>query len=487
MTAKSLPFNIFLIITILLVLFSCKTTADFQIKQIPQPPPTAKVRIFVLMISGIANWRITHPIWARTYGKMLAKQFSQTDIYDVIPYEELSRVISEEAADWEWERKDWDLAKHVGRALHAEYVLVSYRRLISGATGEVRSILINLETGKKIEISYVLSGEVAVWEKVYRDSRVEIFNRTKAELLALALSKERLVTTPTFETPVSTLPPTPTMEKPVIKEPTEIKPPTVPPKVEVAKPSPVVKKKDIKKVSEPEPPIIAPKIEIAKVIPPVERLVIRKSPKAESPGIDSKPHKAKTEPPVVGKSIDKKPPPIEPPVAAPKLELAKATPVVEKPIVKEISVIAPPIKKSDVPKSEGKRKIVVYDIETSDQLKVVGLILSEAARQEFLTTGQYSLINRENINLIMDEHKLRGSGLIDDRKASALGNWMSADEAVTGKLSLLGNTLVLQLKMININTVETLSLGSMHGSVGKEVEMIREMSSLVKQLVERRK
>lgn len=603
MTAKNLPFKFFLIVAVLLVLFSCKTTADFQIKQIPQPPPTTKVRIFVLMITGDIRgfWLEKHNEWSKSAGNRIAKLYSDTDIYDVIRHEELYRVMIEEPADWQWERNDWELAKRLGRALHADYLFIQKREAIQGM-GIGRMVSINLETETKIETTilwdvYVSNPLNYRGRKLHEDARIDIFNRSKAELLALALRKRGLAATSISTMPVATVPLTPSVEKPVIKEPPEIKPPTIPPKVEVAKPtppvkkpvvkkppkikppatapkvelaktapvddkpivtpppqvaqtvtppkvdipkpepplekpivvkpmevpssvsepkiqivspeplvekteskkpvemtppvplhkvevakpSPAVKKPDNKKVSETEPPITAQKIEIAKVTPPVERSVVRKAPKAESPGIDSRPHKAKTAPPVEN-SIDKKPPPIESPVSAPKVELAKVTPVIEKPIFKEVSVIAPQTKKSDA-----KRKIVVYDIETSDQLKVVGLILSEATRQEFLTTGQYSLINRENINLIMEEHKLRGSGLIDDRKASALGNWMSADEAVTGKLSMLGNVLILQLKMININTVETISLGSIHGSVGKEMEMIREMSSLVRQLVEGRK
>jgi hypothetical protein len=102
MTIRSLSAKISLIAAILLVLVSCKTTADFQIKQIPQPPPTAKVRIFVLMISGFVGsyWTIPHKEWAKIYGEILAKDYRETDIYNVIPHEDIYRVISEEPSCW---------------------------------------------------------------------------------------------------------------------------------------------------------------------------------------------------------------------------------------------------------------------------------------------------------------------------------------------------------------------------------------------------
>jgi hypothetical protein len=551
MAIKNLSVKISLIVTFLLVFVSCKTTADYQIRQIPQPLPTAKVRILVLMISGFVGsyWTIPHKAWARESGKAIEKQFSQTDIYDVIPYEDLHRVISEEPEWWLWEREDWDLAKRVGRALHADYLLIQYRDNYRGIA-KSRMTWINLETEKKIEFeqthhqtSYYpnILGDRA---KADRDARVKIFNLSKEELLAIAIRRGRSITTPTSAKQVATLPsepivekpvvkkvpeieplmivpkvvtekPVPPVEKPVVKKPPQIEPPVAAPKVAITKPVPPVEKPVVKEPPKVEPPVTAPKVVIAKLAPPVEEKVIKKPTQVDPPVTAPKVVIAKLSPPVEEKVVKKPPqveppltapkvaiakpvplvekpvvkelPKVEPPVTAPKIAIVKPAPPVEKPVVKEISAIAQPVKKVEVPRGEAKRKIVVYDFETSEQLKVVALILSETARQEFLTTGQYSLINRENIMLIMEEHKLRGSGLITDNKASVLGNWMAADEAVTGKLSLLGNTLVLQLKMININTVETLALSSIHGSVGKEVELIRGMPALVKQLIEGRK
>lgn len=489
MTTRALPVKIFLIAAVLLVLISCKTTADFQIKQIPQPPPTSKIRIFTLMISGEQPrmWETGHKEWAIRKGKNIAERYKQTDIYDVIPHEALYIVMNEEPAYWEWKRNDWELAKQVGRALHADYILTYRRDAISSSLRQIRMMLINLETEKKIEvIEGVLSYQSQDWNISDKEAQTNMFNLSKEGLLATALRRGISITTPTATTQITTLPSSSSVEKPVVEEPPEITPQTIPPRIEVAKPTPPILRPLIKKTPEIQPPVIPPKVEIAKALPIIEAPIATKPPKVAPPITAPKAEMAKKAPLVV-KPLEKEHPQIEPPAPAPKVELAKVTPVVEKPVIKEIPAIAPPIRKAELPRIDGKRKIIVYDIDTSEQLKVVALILSETARQEFLTTGLYSLINRENIKLVLEEHKLRASGLIDDKKASVLGNWMAADEAVTGKLSLLGDTLVLQLKVINIDTVETLAIASIHGALGREVELIRGMPALVRKLVQERK
>ena len=106
----------------------------------------------------------------------------------------------------------------------------------------------------------------------------------------------------------------------------------------------------------------------------------------------------------------------------------------------------------------GKTKLVVYDFNAVDNLRVVAMILAEALREELYQSGKFELINRENISQVMDELKLQQTGLVDEKDAIRMGKWMSANETVTGNLAMLGNALILQAKRTDMVTMATLSL-----------------------------
>jgi len=133
--------------------------------------------------------------------------------------------------------------------------------------------------------------------------------------------------------------------------------------------------------------------------------------------------------------------------------------------------------------SSGNPRLVVYDFESAERLKVAGLILTEALREELYNAGGFILINRENILKIMDEYKLQQSGLVDDGAAVKMGKWLAASEAVTGNLAVLGSRSVLQVKRIDIKTLNTLSLASLKCSAGREDELLDRIPQLAQKLI----
>jgi hypothetical protein len=94
-------------------------------------------------------------------------------------------------------------------------------------------------------------------------------------------------------------------------------------------------------------------------------------------------------------------------------------------------------------------------------LQVVSLILSDASREELFKLGIYSLVNRENLVQVMQELSLLQSGLVDEKQAIKLGKWLSANEAVTGRIAQFGNSYILQAKRMDVTTMSTLGLGSL--------------------------
>ena len=133
-------------------------------------------------------------------------------------------------------------------------------------------------------------------------------------------------------------------------------------------------------------------------------------------------------------------------------------------------------KKSEAP------RLVVYDFSAAENLQVVGLILTEALREALYHSGGFILVNRENILKIMEEYKLQQSGTVDETQAVKMGKWLAANEAVTGNLATLGKTSVLQVKRINIQTMGTMTMGSLQCPVGQEDDLLNQMPQLAQKL-----
>ncbi len=130
----------------------------------------------------------------------------------------------------------------------------------------------------------------------------------------------------------------------------------------------------------------------------------------------------------------------------------------------------------------GKTRIVVYDFASPENLSVPSLILTEALREELLKRGDFVLVNREDLGRLAGEMKVQQSGMIDEKQAVRLGKGLAAAEAVTGRLHTLGNTYILQAKRTDIETMGTLSIGSLKCPVGREEELLAQMPLLAKKL-----
>jgi hypothetical protein len=172
-------------------------------------------------------------------------------------------------------------------------------------------------------------------------------------------------------------------------------------------------------------------------------------------------------------------------------------------VTAKVTAKTPPISSSDVPAAEkrqafeknleqelrgeksksDKSRLVVYDFDATERLNVVSLILTESLREELFILGQFMLVNRENMLQVMHELKLQQSGMVDEKQVIQLGKWLAANEAVTGKLAVLGNFYILQAKRTNIQTMGTLALGSLRCAAGHEDELLAGMPDLARKLV----
>lgn len=131
---------------------------------------------------------------------------------------------------------------------------------------------------------------------------------------------------------------------------------------------------------------------------------------------------------------------------------------------------------------DGKVRLIVYDFNAAKNMEVVSLILADALREELFNIGPFVLVNRENVAKAVDELKLQYSGLVDEKQAVRVGDWLAANEMVTGRLSALGQTYVLSATRTDIGSMRALGMGSLKCPVGKEEDLLTGIPEIARKL-----
>ena len=91
-------------------------------------------------------------------------------------------------------------------------------------------------------------------------------------------------------------------------------------------------------------------------------------------------------------------------------------------------------------------------------------IITDRLELEISKKGIYKVIDRRNIEKIIEEHKLQFSGSIDESTAVELGKLAGLDNIVLGSVALFGSSSYMtSVKMIDVETGQILS-ESMHNN-----------------------
>jgi len=380
-------------------LFSC---ASLKINPLPEPGPTAKLRVYVEAFSiGPAGrkWSISHEEFAQNQIRRTGKFLEKTGIYEVVPASDVRVAIGEQVLNYySMERDSWSQARTIGKALHADYVLVVAREKSNIGTGEwtmfVSTELVNVASGKAFKSRYsvgnVIPADQVSQAKLIRETYRDLFRQAKQDMFAMAVKKGRAYA-----------PPAGPQDTPVIAQPAT-------PKAEAASPalsaqgSALAKKEDV----------------------PAAAKTIMTSPNLPGAGLFEEPKR-----------------------------------------------------------DPGAKKLVVYDLESNDQYQTVALILAEALREEVFKLKQFVLVNREDLQKVLEEMALQQTGLIDEKQAVKTGQGLAASQVVTGRLGQLGKVFVMQAKRVDVETFGTLGLASIKFTEGQEDEVLNRLPGFAKELV----
>lgn len=410
-----------LIILTVATFLLCNSAWAVNINSLPQPPSTAKLRIFIVAVTSSAPKRG----WAISNEKFLARMIAQTGkmledkgIYEIVPMKDVQTVLgNQNIASWQWMGNDRALAKEVGRVLYADYVLLTERSY--NVHFQFDMTMVNISTGKEFNVSnYVPSTAVfgadqvqQAYQNIVKINYRFLFRDAKNDLMQTAISKGKIWSEQKSVNPEGQQPPA---QK---KLPVDV----------AVKPD---KENEKQKAAEPQ-------LTAAKKIP------------SSGPALTGR----------------------EPAIQAREKQISSASKQTE---------FERELKKSlqAKDKKQDGARLVVYDFDAVERLRVVGLILTEALREELHNLGGFVLVNRENILQVMEEYKLQQSGPVDEKQAVKMGKWLAANEAVTGHLAVLGSISVLQAKRYDIKTMSTIALGSLKCKTGAEDELLTNIHEL---------
>jgi len=134
--------------------------------------------------------------------------------------------------------------------------------------------------------------------------------------------------------------------------------------------------------------------------------------------------------------------------------------------------------------AKSRTQLAVYDLDSAKHLKIVALILSEALREELFRLGNFILVNRENMNQVVQEVTLGQTGLIDEKQAIQAGKALAVSQIIVGRLASIGKSSLLQAKRIDTETHGTMAISSLKCKKGKEEVLLDRMKELAVKLVQ---
>jgi TolB-like protein len=108
----------------------------------------------------------------------------------------------------------------------------------------------------------------------------------------------------------------------------------------------------------------------------------------------------------------------------------------------------------------GKSTVAVVDF-TDLQMNVteLGRFLAEELQGALLAEARgYSVIDRTHLRVLLQEHKLASTGLIDPQTARKLGQVAGVRCLVTGSLTPLGDTVRMSVKAVDVDTAQVVAM-----------------------------
>ena len=108
----------------------------------------------------------------------------------------------------------------------------------------------------------------------------------------------------------------------------------------------------------------------------------------------------------------------------------------------------------------GAKYLAVLDLEPAGLTETEAKILTQRLTSTMIELSDYTVVERANIEKILEEQKFQNSGCTDSKCAVEIGQLLNADVSVIGSVSKFGSTYTMDCRIINVESGEALQSAS---------------------------
>jgi TolB-like protein len=114
---------------------------------------------------------------------------------------------------------------------------------------------------------------------------------------------------------------------------------------------------------------------------------------------------------------------------------------------------------------------------SNEELAPLARGLADMAIEELLPNPSIRVVERSEMNKILEEQKLSTDGKVDPATVVKVGKIIGAKYMITGAFITMGNQLVLTMKAFNVETTEIVWTGSVTGKTDNILVLINQVAS----------
>jgi TolB-like protein len=112
--------------------------------------------------------------------------------------------------------------------------------------------------------------------------------------------------------------------------------------------------------------------------------------------------------------------------------------------------------------ANGRKLIAVLDLEAVGATKVEASAMTDRLREELLKTGNYTMVDRSQMEAVLNEQALQQAGCTSQECAVQVGQVLGVREIVTGRVTkITEEQWLVSAQMIDVETAETLRAESL--------------------------
>ena len=116
------------------------------------------------------------------------------------------------------------------------------------------------------------------------------------------------------------------------------------------------------------------------------------------------------------------------------------------------SVLCLAVASSSATRSSARLSIAVLDLSARGISTDEASVLSDKLRTEFIGSGRYDLMEREQMNIVLKEQGFQQIGCTSEACAVEAGQLIGVRQIVTGSIGKVGSTFLITIKMVDVTT-----------------------------------